>query len=103
MLGHSWGTFNYFVSVDLDRENLLRPFNQAHVVLIPKVSNTHIVSDFRPINLCSMIYKVVTKSLANRLKQILHSIISDEQSAFVSGCLISDNVIVAYDAMHLLR
>lgn len=50
-----------------------------------------------------MVYKVVTKVLANRFKGALCHVISSEQSAFVLGCLIFDNVIVAYEAIHTLQ
>ena len=62
---------------------LIYPFNLAHVVLIPKVDGLRKASDYRPISLCSVLYKTVTKALTNRLKSNLSSIIFDDQSAFV--------------------
>jgi hypothetical protein len=84
----------------LNSGQLLQSINHTHIILIPKVKNSERVTEFRPISLCNVIYKIVSKVLANRLKTILSHIISESQSVFVLGCLITDNVLVAFETLH---
>jgi hypothetical protein len=76
--------------------------NSTYIALIPKIKNPSVVTDYRPISLCNVLYKFSAKVLANRLKKILAHVISPNQSAFIPGRLITDNIIVAFEALHTM-
>ena len=50
-----------------------------------------------------MIYKIVIKVIANRLKPMLHSIISETQSAFIANRLITNNILIAFESLHHMK
>ena len=68
--------------------------NHTFIALIPKVNNPEKVSNFRPISLYNVIYKIISKVIANRLKPMLNSIISETQSVFIVDRLISNNILI---------
>lgn len=74
---------------------ILKQWNATTIILIPKVPNASSTSDFRPISLCNTVYKVVSKLLAGRLKNLLPNVISNAQSAFLPGRLLAENVLLA--------
>lgn len=76
--------------------------NKTYICLIPKKCKADRLVDFRPISLCNVVYKIIGKLLATRLKKVLPSLISESQAAFVKGKLISDNILVAHELLHAL-
>jgi hypothetical protein len=77
--------------------------NHSFIVLVPKLSGSHIAHQFRPISLCNIAYKIISKIIANRLKVLLPKIISLLQSAFVPKRNIQDNTILAHELLHSFK
>ena len=77
--------------------------NSTFLALIPKVDNPQQVTQFRPIGLCNVVYKIISKIIVQRLKCVLPSLISPCQASFVPGRLISDNVVIMLELLHTLR
>lgn len=77
--------------------------NCNFIVLIPKGKNPTTPKDFRPISLCNVVMKIVTKTISNRIKVILSDLIDEEHSGFVRGRLITDNALVAMEYFHWLK
>ncbi|KAK1650817.1 hypothetical protein QYE76_068622 [Lolium multiflorum] len=87
----------------LNGGNIPAGWNETVIVLIPKVKNPTRLKELRPISLCNVIIKIVTKVIACRLKNVLDDIISPSQSAFVAGRLITDNILIAYETTHFMH
>ena len=77
--------------------------NVTNICLIPKTARPNRMTELRPISLCNVGYKIISKVLYQRLKGLLPTLISETQSAFVSGRLISDNILIAEEMFHGLR
>lgn len=77
--------------------------NATNIVLIPKIKSPSCLTDYRPISLCNMLYKLIAKVLANRLKKVLPFIISLNQSVFILGRLITNNILVAFASLHTMN
>ncbi|KAL0923155.1 hypothetical protein M5K25_007201 [Dendrobium thyrsiflorum] len=83
--------------------NMCKQWKETLIVLIPKVSNPMLPSNFRPINLCNTVYKVVAKVLLNRMLPMIPNLIAVEQAAFLKGRSMYDHIIVAKENFHKFR
>ncbi|GKC04027.1 protein LAZ1 [Tanacetum coccineum] len=79
---------------------LLKEVNHTFLALIPKVTTPLNVGDYRPISCCNVIYKYISKILTNRIIAGIKEVVSENQSAFVPGRRISDNILITQKLMH---
>ena len=104
---HFWSTLgndvSQFVLHFLNSATLLEHLNHTFISLIPKNKSLEHASNFRPISLCNVLYKIFSKVLANRLKKILPNIITENQRAFTKTRLISDNILVTFESLHSMQ
>lgn len=86
---------NFFVN-----GKLLKEVNHTIIALLPKVNSPTRITDFRPISCCNALFKCISKIIANRIKDSLTILVGSNQSAFVPGRRISDNILLTQELMH---
>ncbi|GKA67041.1 RNA-directed DNA polymerase, eukaryota, reverse transcriptase zinc-binding domain protein [Tanacetum coccineum] len=78
---------------------LLKEVNATMISLIPKMNTPNKVSEFRPIACCNVLYKCISKILTNRIKSGLEKVVSINQSAFIPGRSIQDNILLTQELL----
>ncbi|KAA3487080.1 reverse transcriptase [Gossypium australe] len=77
--------------------------NNTLITLIPKVSNPETFSQFRPVSLCSVLYKLVMKVKANFFRVVFPRIVVEEQERFIARRNITNNILIAQEVIHSMR
>ncbi|KAI3452547.1 hypothetical protein Pfo_009211 [Paulownia fortunei] len=80
-----------------------RSFTATSLILIPKTDSPDTWNDFRPISLCNVTNKIITKLISLRLAKLFPNLIAPSQSGFVQGRLISDNILLAQEQIHSIN
>ncbi|GJW36240.1 protein LAZ1 [Tanacetum coccineum] len=79
---------------------LLKEVNHTFLAVIPKMSTPIMVTDYRSISCCNVLYKCISKILTNRIIGGINKAVSENQSAFILGRRISDNILITQELMH---
>jgi hypothetical protein len=82
---------------------LLSELNNTLIVLIPKNKNPSSINHYRPIGLCNVVYKTISKLLVSRILPLLDKLISPCQSAFTPGRWIAENQLIVHEILHSFK
>lgn len=82
---------------------VLPSLNTTFIALVPKVEESKTPDKYRPIALCNVIYKLISKFVVNRLKPLLPLLIFPEQKGYVEGRQILDGIILSHEVIHSLK
>lgn len=80
--------------------SMCKEVNSSLIVLIPKITNPTFVNHFKPISLCNVVYKIISKLLITKLRPLLDKLISPTQSAFITNKWIAKNQIIVQEIVH---
>lgn len=95
---------NYIILNILQEVSMASSFNSVYITLIPKKKCSHlVVNNFRPISLCNVVYKLISKVITNIVKPFIDLIISRSQRAFIPYRIIMDNILITHDLLHSMK
>ncbi|WJX63191.1 hypothetical protein P8452_48110 [Trifolium repens] len=97
------GDIMRFISEFHRNGKLTKGINSTFIALIPKIESPQRLNDFRPISLVGSLYKILAKVLANRLRLVMGSVISESQTAFVKDKQILDGILIANEVVDEAR
>lgn len=87
----------------LNRMKVVRSINNTSIILLPKVNQLMEMSQFRSINLCNVIYKIIAKAIVNRFRTFLDDCIENAKAVFVSSRQIKNNALIVYQILQSLK
>lgn len=92
-----------FIHESFRTRSISKGLNKSFIVLIPKTTHATYFNHFRPISLCNFSYKIFSKIITMRLKNLIPQLISPNQKAFAEGRWIADNTILAQEMVHKVK
>ena len=102
-----WGEIKHFVHRSLmhglNKGELSITQREGLIILVPKPSKPkNLISSWRPITLLNSTYKILSATIANRLKRALNSIIHPDQTVFLKNRFIGENTRTVYDVLYFI-
>lgn len=77
--------------------------NESIICLIPKCQALETLNHFRPISVCNVLVKIISKAIANRLKPMMHKLTGASQASFIPVRSTADNITAAQEVLHSLQ
>lgn len=93
---------NYVISV-FTHQTWDASINKTILTLIPKVKNPSIMTQFRSISLCTVLYKTFTKVIVSQSKPFLNGLVCPTQCSFIPGSHITNNIVIAQEVIHSMK
>lgn len=87
----------------LNEKKSLGSLNEMVITLIPKIKEPERMNDFRPISLCNVVYMIISKCINTRLRSTMVCAIFENQSGFMGGRQIFDNIIIEVEGAHTMK
>ncbi|WOL11020.1 hypothetical protein Cni_G19781 [Canna indica] len=95
---------SYMAEIESLSESCSLPeaWRNTNLIFIPKIDNPRVVKEYRPIALCNVAYKILSKAIVNRIKQWIDKIISKEQTAIVGNKNLHDNILILSEVVNII-
>ena len=100
-----WSKLGYFIVRSINYGYMVGELSstQKHGIItcLPKGDKPkQFLKNWRPLTLLNTVYKIASGIISNRIKKVLHKIISEDQTGFIAGRYIGENTRLIYDIMH---
>lgn len=83
--------------------HIMKEINKSNIAKIPKKDDSDCMEHFRPISLCNVIYKKISKCIANRVRKVIPNLVREEHNSFVPRRHIANNILLAHEVLEYVK